>query len=264
MFFHQSPIQSQKPVGPDIHLLRFPSEPIASQARPGQFVMIRPIKFKEPLLARPFSIYRLRENYIDILFKAVGPGTRQLAELHRGDILEVRGPLGRGFSFHPDRDPLLIAGGMGVAPLLFLAEFWKSVNRTPYRGSIKLFIGARTREELIGLKEFKKAGVDIQAVTEDGSQGEKGLVTQVLFRKIKKPSPDLDLFACGPKSMLKAIQKWALLKGHSCQLSLETHMACGLGACLGCVVAKRQEGTFSYVNVCQEGPVFEAHQVILE
>jgi dihydroorotate dehydrogenase electron transfer subunit len=261
MFFHQSPVHSLKTVGPDIHLLRFSSGSMASQAQPGQFVMIRPNRFTASLLPRPFSIHRVQGDQIHILFKVVGPGTRQLAELYQGDILEVRGPLGKGFSFHPGQEMLLIAGGMGVAPLLFLAESWKALNKTNRR--LTLFIGARTGKELIGLKEFMEAGVRIQAATEDGSLGDKGLVTQVLFHKIKEPSSNLRVFACGPAPMLKVIQEWTLAKGISCQLSLEAHMACGLGACLGCVVARKEETGFSYVNVCQEGPVFEAHEVIL-
>ena len=262
MIFQESLIQGIKPVAKDNYLLRFSSGPIASQAQPGQFVMIRPSKFGEPLLPRPFSIHRVQGNYIELLFKVVGQGTRQLADLKKGDLLEVRGPLGRGFAFNKNQDPVLVAGGMGVAPLLFLTETWKRFPMKSPKESPRLFIGARSKEELLCLKEFEQAGVEIFPATEDGSYGEKGLVTRQLFKTIKKPSPHLALFVCGPNPMLKAVRSWAVQKGISCQLSLETLMACGLGACLGCVVAKKEGTGFSYVNVCQEGPVFEAHEVL--
>ncbi|MGC1402693.1 MAG: dihydroorotate dehydrogenase electron transfer subunit, partial [Thermodesulfobacteriota bacterium] len=109
---------------------------------------------------------------------------------------------------------------------------------------------------------FELAGVEIRAATENGSFGHKGLVTGLLNKEIKKPSPGQTLFVCGPLPMLKAVRSWALQKGVPCQLSLEVRMACGLGACLGCAVAKKKESGFSYVNVCQEGPVFEASEVL--
>ena len=261
MIFQESQIQGLKSIAPDIHLLRFSAGPLASLARPGQFVMIRPSKFTEPLLPRPFSIHRVLGNQIDLLFKIVGQGTRQLADLKKGDFLEVRGPLGKGFVFDKGQAPILVAGGMGVAPLLFLAETWRGVQRKGPKKLPKLFIGARTQKELLCLKEFERAGVEIRVATEDGSFGEKGLVTQLLKKNIKKPSPGQSLFVCGPLPMLKAVRGWAIQKGVSCQLSLEARMACGLGACLGCAVARKKEADCSYVNVCQEGPVFEASEV---
>jgi dihydroorotate dehydrogenase electron transfer subunit len=262
MIFHAFPIQYLKPVAPDIYLLRFNSGPIAALARPGQFVMVRPTKFSEPLLPRPFSIHRLRGDQVELLFKVVGQGTKQLADLKKGDLLEVRGPLGRGFNFTVDQNPILVAGGMGVAPLLFLAETWKQSQKNNQKGSLRLFFGARNKAELLGLKEFERAGAEVFAATEDGSYGRKGLVTRLLSTTIKNPSPNQTLFVCGPNPMLKAVRNWAVQKGISCQLSLETRMACGLGACLGCAVARKKGTKIAYVNVCQEGPVFDAQEVL--
>lgn len=262
MIFQESQIQSIKSIAPDIYLLRFSAGPMASQAHPGQFVMVRPKKFLEPLFPRPFSIHRIQGNQIALLFKVVGQGTRQLADLKKGDLLEVRGPLGRRFVLDKDREPILVAGGMGVAPLLFLAETWKKIKRKGLKKFPKLFIGARTKKELLCLKDFERAGVEIRAATEDGSFGQRGLVTGLLTKGIRKPSPGQTLFVCGPLPMLKAVRSWALQKGVPCQLSLEARMACGLGACLGCAVARKREDGFSYVNVCQEGPVFEASEVL--
>jgi dihydroorotate dehydrogenase electron transfer subunit len=262
MIFQESLIQGIKTIAPDIYLLRFSSDRIASQALPGQFLMVRPSQFPEPLLPRPFSIHRVQGDHIDLLFKVVGQGTRQIAELKKGDYLEVRGPLGRGFVLKENQEPVLVAGGMGIAPLLFLAEFWKRNQKKFPKGLPPLFIGARTQHELLCLTEFSRAGIEIWAATEDGSLGEKGLVTGLLKKKLHKPSPNQALFVCGPNPMLKAIGNWAIQKGISCQLSLETRMACGLGACLGCVVARKEGSGFTYVNVCQEGPVFEAREVL--
>jgi dihydroorotate dehydrogenase electron transfer subunit len=262
MIFQKIPIQPIKNIAPDIYLLRFTSGTIAAQAHPGQFVMVRPNKFSEPLLPRPFSIHRLQGDQVELLFKVVGQGTRQLAELKKGDLLEVRGPLGRGFNFSTDQKPILVAGGMGVAPLLFLAETWKRSPKKNQKGALRLFLGARNKAELLYLKEFERAGAEIFAATEDGSYGRKGLVTRLLTTTLKDPSPHQTLFVCGPNAMLKAVRNWAVPNGIPCQLSLETHMACGLGACLGCVVARKKGTEIAYVNVCQEGPVFEAQEVL--
>jgi dihydroorotate dehydrogenase electron transfer subunit len=262
IIFQEIPIQFTKSFGSDIHLLRFSSPPIASQARPGQFLMVRPSKFQEPLLPRPFSIHRVHGQQIELLFKVVGQGTRQLSELKKGDFLEVRGPLGQGFSLTHAQEPILVAGGMGVAPLLFLTEAWGKSLKKGLMNNPKLFIGAKTLKELIRLEEFERAGAEIWAATEDGSFGEKGLVTELLKKRIKKFSSGRSLFVCGPIPMLKAVGRWAIEKGFHCQISLERHMACGLGACLGCVVARKSASGFSYVNVCQEGPVFEAREIV--
>jgi dihydroorotate dehydrogenase electron transfer subunit len=261
MIFQKVPVQYTKAISEDIHLLRFSSIAIAAQAHPGQFVMVRPTKFTEPLLPRPFSIHRVQGDHIEIFIKVVGQGTRQLADLKKRDFLEVKGPLGRGFHFDMDQHLILVAGGIGLAPLLFLAETWKRSPKKNPKGSLQLFIGARNKVELLCLKKFELTGAEIFAATEDGSWGEKGLITQLLIKKINKPSPNQVLLACGPNPMLKAVRDWAVQKGVPCQLSLETRMACGLGACLGCVVARKKGTEITYVNVCQQGPVFEAQEV---
>jgi dihydroorotate dehydrogenase electron transfer subunit len=260
--FQKLSIERIQIIAREIYLLWFSSAAIAAEARPGQFVMVRPVKFAEPLLPRPFSIHRLQGDRVELLFKVVGPGTRQLADLKKGDLLEVRGPLGRGYDFSADQNPILVAGGMGVAPLLFLAETWKRFQKKNQKRDLRLFIGARSKSELLGLKEFERTGTEIFAATEDGSYGRKGLVTRLLISTIKVPCPDQTLYVCGPDPMLKAIRNWAVQKGISCQLSLEARMACGLGACLGCVVAQKKETEMAYVNVCQQGPVFEARELL--
>jgi dihydroorotate dehydrogenase electron transfer subunit len=260
--FQKFPVERIRFIAREICLLRFSSAAIAAEAQPGQFVMVRPVKFTEPLLPRPFSIHRLQGDQVALLFKIVGQGTRQLADLRKGDLLEVLGPLGQGFDFSADQNPILVAGGMGAAPLLFLAEAWKRSQKKNQKRTLRLFIGARSKDELLGLKEFERAGAGIFAATEDGSFGRKGLVTRLLSSTLNTPSPDQTLYVCGPNPMLKAVRNWAVPNGIPCQLSLEARMACGLGACLGCVVAQKKEKAMAYVNVCQHGPVFDAREVL--
>jgi dihydroorotate dehydrogenase electron transfer subunit len=262
MVFQESSVKQIRPIAKDIYLVKFSSAAIAAAAQPGQFVMVRPARFSEPLLPRPFSIHRIQGDYVELLFKVVGQGTRQLAGLKKGDLLEVRGPLGRGFALTKEQDPVLVAGGMGVAPLLFLAETWKKSQNKNQKKALRLFIGARTESGLLRLQKFRKAGIDVFATTEDGSFGRRGLVMELLAEGIPNPSPHQIVLACGPNPMLKAVRNWAVQKGIACQISLETRMACGLGACLGCVVARKTETGPVYVNVCQEGPVFEANEVV--
>lgn len=262
MIFQESLVEGLKTVSPDTFLLSFSAASIAGQAQAGQFVMLRPSAWPEPLLPRPFSVHRIRENHIEILFKVKGQGTRLLAKIRKGEVLEVRGPLGKGFVLKADQEPILVAGGLGVAPLLFLADTWKDIHKKSPDRRMKLFIGARTSGELLCLKEFQRAGLEIWVATEDGSLGEKGLVTQLLQKHLKNPLPLQSLFVCGPNPMMKTVGNWAIQKGIDCQLSLETRMACGLGACLGCVTARKENAGFSYVNVCQEGPVFEAREIL--
>jgi dihydroorotate dehydrogenase electron transfer subunit len=256
------PIQKIRSISGEIKLLTLSSSTIADRAHPGQFLMVRPLQFSLPLLPRPFSIHRIRGNFVDILFRVVGEGTRQLAEMRPGEGLEVRGPIGQGFRFSLDQDLVLVAGGLGVAPLLFVAETWKAQGGKRGQGSLKVFIGARSRADLLCLKEFERAGAEIFAATEDGSRGKKGLVTELLRSQMTLFSPEQVLLACGPEAMLKTVRNWAVAKGISCQVSLETRMACGLGACLGCVTSRKQGSLVSYANVCQEGPVFEAAEVL--
>lgn len=220
---------------------------------PGQFVMLE-IPGPDTFLRRPFSICRLCEGVVEICYKVVGKGTAQMTEMKAGSKTSVLGPLGKGFRV-PSSEfgvrNLLVAGGYGVAPLLGLAEKLSS--------AISLFYGAKTKDDLLYIDEFKKLGVELHIATEDGSMGEKGIVTDVL-EKFLLTTDDRRLttiYACGPHGMLNAVKRL-----HACtparlhvQLSLESHMACGTGVCAGCVVMNAKG---EYVRVCKEGPVFDA------
>lgn len=230
-----------------------PARPFAAQ--PGQFVMVKTADGIDPLLRRPFSIHRMipgASAEFEVLFRAVGAGTALLARAHVGDRLDVLAPLGRGFRLDA-RTPLLVGGGVGVAPLLFLAEAFLARGVRP-----KLLLGGRRDRDILCHEDFGCLAVPCAFATEDGSLGEPGLVTRLLERELADGAGGDAVYACGPTPMLAAVAKVCRARAMPCQVSLEAHMACGVGACLGCVVAGTQA---AYLRVCKEGPVLDAGEV---
>jgi len=243
---------------------------VARSAYPGQFVMIKAHWGTDPLLRRPFSIHRLwissnsrsREpKGIQILFRVVGKGTEKLAALPHGTEIDIIGPLGRGFNLkRPISIPLFVAGGIGIAPLLFLADQLKHDNLLfqPH-----LFLGGKTTQDILCLEDFKKHNFSLHITTEDGSMGKKGMVTDLLLPYLEKVknSPDMPksvLCACGPSALMSLVIEISRRHHMTCQISMEQRMACGVGACLGCVIElKETEKSVRYQRVCTEGPVFE-------
>jgi len=230
---------------------------IASCCKPGQFVMIRTSVGKDPLLRRPFSIHQAdASGHIQIYFKVVGRGTEILAHVRVKEELSVFGPLGRGFTIDENLPTCIIGGGLGIAPLLFLA---KEVCRRKKKncGPDLIILGGRTRDEVEPLvNDFREIGIRTLVTTDDGSYGEKGFVTDVL--KSVDLASDTRVYACGPEPMMAAINEYCLAEGLGCQVSVESVMACGMGACLGC---NRPVGDGKYVHVCMDGPVFEAKEL---
>lgn len=231
---------------PGVYLIWLESAPIASQAKPGQFAMVRCGKGAEYPLRRPLSIHRLDNNKLAFLFTIVGKGTHWLAQRQAGTNIDLLGPLGNGYTVQPGSHRLLLlAGGIGIAPLCFLAE--KALEEGC---SVTLLHGARIRSHLYP-EHLLPPGVEVILFTEDGSVGRKGMITDFL--------PDFadradQIFACGPASMYQtmAAQKQQL-KGKPVQISLEMRMGCGLGVCYGCTV-KTKNGLR---QVCQDGPIFD-------
>jgi len=231
---------------------------IADRATPGQFVHLRIPSLEPSALRRPFSIFGARDGQLHILYKTVGRGTGQMTALNVGDDVTVLGPLGNGFPLTPQGTPLLVAGGYGVAPLCFLAE------RLPRKGIV--FIGGRTADDILAAEPFERLGWTIHIATQDGSQGEAGLVTLPLDREIarlKAEGQHLAFYACGPDGLLKAVGERAIANGAQGWLSLDKHMVCGVGACLACVQSIRNpDGTTALACTCRDGPIFEARQLI--
>lgn len=211
--------------------------------RPGQFAMLglgSALLHRDPLLPRPMAVYRGTASALEFRFKVVGRGTRIMAGLAPGAEVSVLGPLGNGFRA-PDGPATLVGGGSGIASLFELAA-----ARSP---GLRVLLGGRTREDILGLEDFERLGVSLELATDDGSLGHRGLVTDLLAARAGET-----VYACGPLGMMRRARELASCAGARCLVSLENNMACGFGVCLGCVV--KTPAGFRYV--CTHGPVFDA------
>ena len=234
-------------------LIKLTQEAPLPEMLPGQFAEIRVDGSPTTFLRRPISInYVDREkNEVWFLVQLVGDGTRKLATVEKGNTVNVVLPLGNGFTMPASSDTkvLLVGGGVGTAPMLYLGEALLKQGCKP-----TFLLGARSQNDLLQLEEFKALG-DVYTTTEDGSMGEKGYVTMHSILKAKKFDM---IYTCGPKPMMMAVTKYAKSEGIECEVSLENTMACGVGACL-CCVEKTDEG---HVCVCKEGPVFNIKKLL--
>jgi dihydroorotate dehydrogenase electron transfer subunit len=264
-----SMILSNAEVSPGYWRMRMTAPQEFSAANPGQFVMVRVNGAIDPLLRRPFGIFdvgihtpthsgAVPQPYFEMLYRVVGKGTAMLAALHASDLLDILGPLGRGFDLgSPDEEKLIVGGGVGLAPLYLLAR--ELVGHSP----VRLFAGGRTRDDVLCITEFERLGVECYTATEDGSLGEQGLVTEALIRRLDAIEGRATVYACGPHGMLNAVANIAAARNIPCQVSLEGYMACGVGACLGCVApgSGHSPETPDFRCVCSEGPVFESGEL---
>lgn len=244
-------------------LIKLTDDQPLPQMLPGQFVEVRVDGSPTTFLRRPISINFVdkEQNELWLLVATVGDGTRQLAKLQTGDELNGVLPLGNGFSLTaPCHSPLLVGGGVGVAPLLYLGKWYKDNGI-----DVTFLLGARTKGDLLLMDEFRKYG-RVMVTTEDGSDGEKGFVTN--HSVLQQERFDL-IQCCGPTPMMKAVARYAHEKGIACEVSLENLMACGLGACLCCVEKVKSigdeavaEAPATNVCVCKEGPVFNINRLL--
>ncbi|HNY41244.1 MAG TPA: dihydroorotate dehydrogenase electron transfer subunit [Bryobacteraceae bacterium] len=231
---------------------------IAPLVQPGQFAHVRILPLREALLRRPFSIFQVSGSTLSILYKTIGKGTEVLSRMRPGEELSLIGPLGHGFTVPPPsgETPLLVAGGYGMAALYLLAQ------RSPQKGIV--FVGGRRRADILCEEEFRALGWEVRVTTEDGSHGEKGLVTEALLTELKRRPAGRKLFACGPSPMLKAVGRLAAEFDLPAEVSLDEHMGCGIGVCLACVVPIKAGDGWEYQRACTEGPVFDSRQVAWE
>lgn len=237
--------------------LTLQADNIARVAKPGQFVMIKTATGKDPILRRPFSIHQTSATgRIQIYFKITGRGTGLLAHSREGEVLDVFGPLGHGFDIHRDRPACIVGGGLGIAPMLFLAKQIVTVKKDTSNDLI-LFGGKNIHEVEPLVTDFEQIGLHLTTATDDGSYGQKGFVTD-LIRSHDLPR-DTVIYACGPDGMLEQLHLYCQEKGFECQVSVESVMACGMGACLGCNIPATNG---HYVHVCFEGPVFNAEELV--
>ena len=229
-------------------------------AKPGQFVMVRQIGQTEPLLRRPFSIHRFHtgeRNGFEILYQVKGVFTEMLSACKPYDLLSVLGPLGNGFSLK-DIPLYIVAGGIGVAPMVFWVE--DLIRKGFDLRNVEFFLGARSEEDLLMNDFLKKLGIKLHLCTDDGSMGQKGFVTDA-FQKRAHEAPPMAVVTCGPEGMLQAVAGFCTDWQIPCEISMEAYMACGIGACLGCAV-KSAAHPEKFSHVCQDGPVFNAKDMI--
>ncbi len=237
---------------PGVYLIWLESPQIASTSQQGQFVML--LCGEETLLRRPLSIHQLADSSkLAFLFNVVGKGTHWLAQCQVGDNIDLLGPLGNGYSIHSESHKLLLlAGGIGIAPLRFLTD--EALRR---ECSVRLLLGASTATQLYP-KHLLPSGIEFSIVTEDETAGEKGMITEFIPEYIDWAD---QVFACGPTEMYRdmARRKQDLkLEGKPVQISLEVRMGCGRGICYGCTLETRG----GLKQVCQDGPVFDLDDII--
>lgn len=246
-------------VAPEHFVITLQAPQIARDARPGQFVMLRSLGTWDPLLPRAYSVFEVdaEAGSIGILYREVGRGTRRLRLNEPGTRVHTWGPLGNRFSGPDAESVVLVGGGVGIPPLVFWAAHFlgSPATRTESCTAVAL-VGASTRDFLVGLDAVRRAGVDVRTATDDGSAGHHGFVTELL-------PPLLDgqrtrVYACGPMPMLAAVARISEAHGAASELALEAPMACGVGACIGCTVPRREGG---YARVCTDGPVFAAEAI---
>jgi len=259
-------------------LLSLDSPRQAQATRPGQFAMLRLLGRSDVLLRRPMSIYDVKPAdqkrsgrgsdkpaIMQLLYKVVGRGTSLMAELQPGDKVGLLAPLGHGFfeeeylpRLHEADEVLHVAGGIGIAALLLPA---KRLAEAGFRQ--RLFFGACTKADLVGVEDFRPVVQAKLLATEDGSVGYRGVVTRPLEDYLARhTNKKYLLMVCGPWAMLQASVKLAKQFGHPCLVSMENRMGCGLGVCLGCSIHVAGHGHETYQRVCTEGPVFWADKVV--
>jgi dihydroorotate dehydrogenase electron transfer subunit len=249
-------ILSNERIAESFYIMKIEAGRMAAECVPGQFVHMRSLAAGWPFLRRPFSVYSTDgEGNIEIIYKVVGKATSMMADAVTGDIVDVMGPLGQGFSLRRGVSQVVaVGGGVGIPPLLFFCQRYGGVL-----DRIDLLAGARTAGGITVPVSLLVEGVRITYYTEDGSRGEKGLVTAGLgpaLRGLGRGSAAV--IACGPRGMLAGVARVAAERGLGCQVSVEEIMACGVGACLSCAIPRAAGG---YFHACKDGPVFDSETI---
>jgi dihydroorotate dehydrogenase electron transfer subunit len=253
LFIIKAPVEKSIELDNDIHLLKIHCPEIASSVKPGQFLNIRVSETMYPLLRRPFSVCDVEGDYFYLMFNVFGEGTRILSRKHKGDLIDILGPLGNGFNLDSDYETaVIVAGGLGAAPFPFVTRKIKSAKK------ILSFIGGKTHSDVI------KYGLEnISVATDDGSEGFKGNVVQLLEKNMDTlKNGKVKIFACGPNAMLHALKEFCILNDLECEVSTECAMACGFGICQGCPI-ESTERKDKYYLVCKDGPVFNIKDVVI-
>jgi len=238
-------------VGPYVRL-RVHAPRIAREANPGQFIHVKAIGEQAPFWRRPFSICRVKGQAIELLIKPRGIGSTLISQLPLQAALDIIGPLGHGFTQTAADQWILVGGGYGTAPLLFLADRLRAKKQ-----KVHLLHGARCEKDLFVHFPRPSKKSTITCATDDGSKGHHGKVTEVLIKLLRKHQGSIQIAACGPRGMLAEVARLAHDFNVSAQVSLEETLACGIGVCNGCVIKVQGQ----YRRVCHDGPVFFAQDV---
>ncbi|MCF7818227.1 MAG: dihydroorotate dehydrogenase electron transfer subunit [Kiritimatiellales bacterium] len=240
----------------EYRILRLSAPQIGPMVKPGQFLHLLIPHYDRSILRRPFSIYKADADGVSILYKPVGRGTEAMRILRVGDPVDIIGPLGNGYPQQAEgKIPVLVAGGYGNAALFLKAK------ELPVKGVA--FFGGRTAQDILCVDEFKELGWDVRPTTNDGSLGTAGLVTDAFDPWMKEQNIEsLELFVCGPNPMLKAMGDRAIERGFTAWLSMDKNMACGVGACLTCVIKRQTEQGWEWARCCKDGPVFESREIL--
>jgi len=260
----------------DTWRLTVESPELAQRTVPGQFFMVRIAGQNDPLIGRALALYdrHLDPNgkpvAVSVVYTVKGKFTQALSRCVAGDLVELWGPLGNGFSTESTEHLILVAGGVGQTPMLTLAaaalgksQFGNPAQANGYAQRVSLCYGARTKAYLAGVPDFEKNCSQVLIATEDGSLGHHGRVTDLLRKLLDDSHIDCRIACCGPEPMMEAVSSIASSYGVACEVSLETPMACGIGICFTCVAKIQQaDGGWDYERTCVEGPVFDATKVV--
>lgn len=232
---------------------------IAKNTRPGQFVNVKVQEdnITDPLLRTPLAVHSVDEKGLGLYFKKVGKATSLLAQKRPGETIKVMGPLGNGYELDEDakkeKKALLVGGGHGAAPLYFLAQELLRQKRDVY-----CFLGGDSEDSVKVSRNFEDLGVQTRTATEDGTCGARGFVSCLLESFLQNRKEPCEVFACGPGSMIKTLLCLGV-EAENCQVSVDSYVACGIGACQGCAVRTKN----GYKLACKDGPVFKASELIL-
>jgi dihydroorotate dehydrogenase electron transfer subunit len=272
MLDKKAKVKNIRSLGARNYLLTLNTPEQARLVRPGQFIMLKCVEDvnENPLLRRPFTIFDIHKHArsgkpvgLDLLVKDVGIGTHKLVQVRPGQMFDCLGPQGKGFQISQEMRnrvefACLVAGGVGIAPLYLLAQSLLTLQVKPV-----LFYGGANVDDLVLREYFERLGMEIVYATEDGSYGERGLVTQPVSHFLKTHARrNMRVYACGPWGMMKAVHALSVKHNLQCEVSLEARMGCSLGACLGCVVRSQDhQGEEQYIRVCQDGPVMNSRLI---
>ncbi len=252
------PVLSNITLQDSYHKIIFDAPHIAASAKPGQFVHVEVDDTTEHVLRRPFSICDAdaETGHLTLIYKVVGEGTAKLAKKPAGETCRILGPLGTAYQYKDDVFPVIAAGGFGSVSTMFLAK------KTPRPGII--FMGARSKHDVLLVEEYRKLGWQVEIATDDGSEGFHGLITTLLLNHTNDFPAETKIFGCGPAPMLYALIKTVAPLKFPCDVSMEQHMGCGVGACFACVIKVKDPTSpdgWRYSRSCKEGVVYPSTEV---